>query len=288
MIAIVGMRGTVILMTMADGRPGMSAEDATFNTSVAHQARVYDYWLGGKDNYAADRATGDAVMQVYPGIVAAVRAQRAFLGRAVRFLAAEVGISQFLDIGTGIPTSDNTHEVAQAVAPGARVLYVDKDPVVLAHAHALLTSGPGGITDYIDADLHDTAAILDKAAATLDLSQPVAVMLLGILQVIPDDDNPWEIVAQLVNAVTPGSYLAIAHPASDVLEAGSGAEALRRYNENAAEPVALRTHAQVSRFFTGVDLVEPGVVPADQWRPPVAVRPRSDLAVYVGVGRKPG
>jgi len=262
----------------------MSAEDATFNTAVAHQARVYDYWLGGRDNYAADRATGDAVKDVYPGIVAAVRAQRAFLGRAVRFLAADAGIRQFLDIGTGIPASDNTHEVAQAVTPAARIVYVDKDPVVLAHAHALLT---GGLTDYVDADLHDTAGILDKAAATLDFAQPVAVMLLGILQVIPDDDNPWEIVGQLVNAVTPGSYLAIAHPASDVLGAGPGAEAQRRYNENAAEPVTLRTHEQVSRFFTGVDLVEPGVVPADQWRPPVAVRPRSDLAIYAGVGRKP-
>jgi hypothetical protein len=262
----------------------MSAEDATFNTAVAHQARVYNYWLGGKDNYAADRATGDAVMEVYPGIVAAVRAQRAFLGRAVRFLAAEAGISQFLDIGTGIPASDNTHEVAQAVDPDARVVYVDKDPVVLAHAHALLT---GGLTDYIDADLHDTPAILDKAAATLDLGRPVAVMLLGILQVIPDEDNPWEIVAQLVNAMAPASYLVIAHPTADMLEPGPGAEALRRYNENAAEPVVLRTHAQVSRFFAGVDLVEPGVVPVDQWRPPAAVRPRSDMGVYAGVGRKP-
>jgi hypothetical protein len=270
------------------GRPRMSADDAAINTTVAHQARVYDYWLGGKDNYAADRATGDAVIQMYPGIVAAVRAQRAFLGRAVRFLTADAGISQFLDIGTGIPASDNTHEVAQAVAPAARVVYVDKDPVVLAHAHALLTSGPGGRTDYIDADLHDTAAILDKAAATLDLGQPVAVMLLGILQVIPDDDNPWEIVAQLMNAMTAGSYLAIAHPASDVLATELGAEAQRRYNENAAEPVTLRTHEQVSRFLAGLDLVEPGVVPADQWRPPVAVKSRNDLAIYAGVGRKPG
>jgi S-adenosyl methyltransferase len=267
----------------------MSADNAAFNTAVAHQARVYDYWLGGKDNYAADRATGDAVKDVYPGIVVAVRAQRAFLGRAVRFLTAEAGIRQFLDIGTGIPASDNTHEVAQAVAPEVRVAYVDKDPVVLAHAHALLTSGPGGTTDYIDADLHDTAEILDKAAATLDFAQPVAVMLLGILQVIPDDDNPWGIVAQLLAAVTPGSYLGIAHPASDVLASGPGAEAQRRYNENAAEPVTLRTHEQVSRFFTGLDLVEPGIVPVDQWRPPIAAaKPRDDLAIYGGVGRKPG
>lgn len=201
----------------------------------------------------------------------------------MRFLAADAGIRQFLDIGTGIPASDNTDEVAQAVAP--RVAYVDKDPVVLAHAHALLT---GGLTDYIDADLHDTAGILDKAAATLDLGQPVAVMLLGILQVIPDDDNLWEVVSQLMNAVTPGSYLAIVHSASDVLASGPGAEAQRRYNENAAEPVIWRTHEQVTSFFAGLELVEPGVVPADQRRPPVAVRPRSDLAINAGVGRKAG
>jgi hypothetical protein len=257
------------------------------DTSKAHQARVYDYWLGGKENYAADREAGNAVMQVYPGIVAAVRAQRAFLGRAVRFLAGEAGISQFLDIGTGIPTSDNTHEVAQAVTPAARVVYVDKDPVVLAHAHALLTSGPGGITDYIDADLHETAAILDRAAATLDFARPVGVMLLGILQAIPDEDDPWEIVAQLVGAVTAGSYLVIAHPASDVLATG-GEEAQRRYNQRAGEPVTLRSHAQVSRFFAGLDLAEPGVVPVDRWRPSAAVSPRDDLAVYGGVGCKPG
>jgi S-adenosyl methyltransferase len=265
----------------------MSAEDAAFNTAVAHQARVYDYWLGGKDNYAADRAAGDAVIQYYPGIVAAVRAQRAFLGRAVRFLAADAGVRQFLDIGTGIPAADNTHEVAQAVAPAARVVYVDKDPVVLAHAHALLTSGPGGTTDYIPADLRDTAEILGKAAATLDFAQPVAVMLLGILQVIPDDGNPWEIVAQLLRAVTPGSYLAIAHPTLDVLAAAAGTEALSQYNQRASEPIALRTHAQISRFFADLDLVEPGIVPVDQWRPPAAVKPRDDVAVYGGVGRKP-
>jgi len=264
-----------------------SAAADGLDTSVAHQARVYDYWLGGKEHYAADRAAGEAVKEVYPGIVAAVRAQRAFLGRAVRFLADDAGISQYLDIGTGIPSSDNTHEVAQAVTPAARVAYVDKDPVVLAHAHALLTSSPGGMTDYIDADLHDTAEILGKAAATLDLAQPVAVMLLGILQVIPDDDNPWEIVAQLLRAVSPGSYLIIAHPASDVLATGPVTEAERQYNQHAAEPVTLRTHAQVSRFFAGLNLVEPGIVPVDQWRPPAEVKPRDDLAIYGGVGRKP-
>jgi hypothetical protein len=266
----------------------MDAEDATFNTAVAHSSRVYDYWLGGKENYAADREAGEAVKAFYPGIVAAVRAQRAFLGRAVRFLATEAGISQFLDIGTGIPTSDNTHEVAQAVTPAARVVYVDKDPVVLAHAHALLNSGPGGMTDYIDADLHDTAKILNKAAATLDFAQPVAVMLLGILQMIPDDHDPWAIVTQLLSAVTPGSYLVIAHPASDVIATGPGTEAERQYNQRAAEPITLRTHAQVSRFFAGLELLEPGIVPVDQWRPPAAGKPRDDIGIYAGVGRKTG
>jgi hypothetical protein len=266
----------------------MNAEDATFNTAVAHSSRVYDYWLGGKENYAADREAGEAVKAFYPGIVVAVRAQRAFLGRAVRFLTSDAGISQFLDIGTGIPTSDNTHEVAQAVNPEARVAYVDKDPVVLAHAQALLNSGPAGATDYIDADLHDTAKILGKAAGTLDFAQPVAVMLLGILQMIPDEDDPWGIVAQLVKAVTPGSYLVIAHPASDVIATGPGTEAQRQYNQRAAEPITLRTHAHVSRFFAGLDLVEPGIVPADQWRPPIAATPRDDIGIYAGVGRKPG
>ncbi len=262
------------------------APTSGLDTSTAHQARVYDYWLGGKENYAADRAAGDAVMQAYPGIVAAVRAQRAFLGRAVRFLAGEAGISQFLDIGTGIPTSDNTHEVAQAVAPAARVVYVDKDPVVLAHAHALLTSGPGGVTDYIDADLHATAAILDQAARTLDVTRPVAVMMLGILQVIPDGDDPWAIVSQLLAAVAPGSHLVIAHPAADIATGPAG-EGERRYNQHAAVPVTLRTRAEVRRFFAGLDVLEPGVVPVDQWRPPPDVRPRNDLAIYGGVGRKP-
>ncbi|HCU93662.1 MAG TPA: hypothetical protein DHU96_13405, partial [Actinobacteria bacterium] len=180
-----------------------------FDTSVAHLARVYDYWLGGKDNYAADRQAGDAVIQVYPGMAASVRANRAFLARTVRFLAGEMGVRQFLDIGTGIPTSDNTHEVAQSVAPSCRIVYVDNDPVVLAHARALLTSSPEGATGYFDADLRDTAAILARAAETLDFSQPIAVMLIAILHVIGDGEDPYGIVAKLIDAVPPGSYLAL-------------------------------------------------------------------------------
>ena len=272
---------------MADGPDDLLGENPTFNTSVAHQSRVYDYWLGGKDNYAADRKAGDAVSEVYPGIVAAVRAQRAFLGRAVRYLVAEAGIRQFLDIGTGIPTSPNVHEVAQSLARECRVVYVDNDPIVLTHARALLTSGPHGATDYIDADFHDTGMILREAARTLDFSHPMAVILLGILQVIPDSDDPWGIVDRLLTATVPGSYLAVAHPAADVA-AGQVTQAERRYNELAAAPVALRTHAEVSRFFAGLELLEPGVVQVHQWRPgPAGPVSSHDLAIYGGVGRKP-
>lgn len=270
---------------MADGLDDPTSEHPTFDTSVAHQARVYDYWLGGKDNYAADQRAGDAVVEAYPGIVAAVRAQRAFLGRAVRYLAGEAGIRQFLDVGTGIPTSPNVHEVAQAVAQDCRVVYVDNDPVVLAHARALLISGPHGATAYIDADVHDTERILREAAETLDFSRPMAIMLLGVLQVIPDSDDPWGVAGRLLAAAAPGSYLVLAHPAADVF-AGQVARAERRYNELAAAPVTLRTHAEVSRFFAGLELVEPGVVQVHRWRPADPVHGQ-DLAIYGGVGRKP-
>jgi hypothetical protein len=183
------------------------------DTSVAHQARVYDYWLGGKDNFAADREVGDKVLQGYPDAAVATRANRAFLGRAVRFLAAEAGIRQFLDIGTGIPSADNTHEVAQGVAPQSRVVYVDKDPIVLAHARALLTSAPEGQTAYLDADANDPDTILARAAGTLDFSQPVAITLLFILHALKD---PYAVTSRLVDAVAPGSYLAISIPAAAV------------------------------------------------------------------------
>ena len=185
-------------------------EHPTYDTSVAHVARVYDYyWLGGKDSYAADREAGDQAIQAYPDLVYSVRANRAFLARTVRYLAREEGIRQFLDIGTGIPTASNTHEVAQSVAPDCRVVYVDNDPVVLSHARALLTGRPEGATDYIDADLRDTQKILAQAARTLDFSRPVAVMLIAIMHAIGDDEDPYAIVATLMDAVPPGSYLAL-------------------------------------------------------------------------------
>ena len=235
------------------------------DTTVAHPARVYDYWLGGKDNFAADREAAERVLAVTPGLRFRVRANRAFLARAVRYLAAEAGIRQFLDIGTGIPSANNTHEVAQAATPECRVVYVDNDPIVLAHARALLASNSAGATAYIDGDLRDTQAILDAAARTLDFSQPVALMLLGILHLVSDAEDPYAIVARLLAAVPAGSYLTISHPASDI-HSGQ-AEAQRRYNERVSTPQTLRTHGEVYRFFDGLSLVPPGVVYVHTWRP---------------------
>ena len=250
-------------------------------------ARVYDFWLGGKDNYAADRAVAEQVAAAYPDVRDAVRAQRAFLARAVHFLVTEAGVRQLLDIGTGLPSANNTHQVAQRAVPQARVVYVDNDPIVLSHARALLAGTPEGATDYIDADLRATGTILERAADTLDFAQPVAVMLLGILQGIPDTDQPGAIIARLMDAVPSGSYLAISQIAGDVATAAV-TDGVRRYNQQAAVPVAARTHAEVCRFFTGLELIEPGVVQVHRWRPAAgALGTDRDLAIYAGVGRKP-
>jgi hypothetical protein len=264
-----------------------AGQGAKFDTGRPHMARVYDFWLDGKDNYAADRAVAEQVAAAYPDVRAAVRAQRAFLARAVRFLVTEAGIRQFLDIGTGLPSANNTHQVAQQAAPQSRVVYVDNDPIVLAHARALLASCPEGATAYIDADLRATGTVLERAADVLDFGQPVAVMLLGILQGIPDQEKPDAIIARLMDAVPPGSYLAISQIASDIA-AEEVAEGVQRYNEQVAAPVTARTHAEVSRFFAGLELVEPGIVQVHRWRP-AAGDPGSDsdLAIYAGVGRKP-
>jgi hypothetical protein len=261
-------------------------EAVQFDTSMPHIARVYDYWLGGKDNFKADRAAAQRVIDTFPDVLVSVRAQRAFLGRAVHYLVTEAGIRQFLDIGTGLPASNNTHEVAQQAAPESRIVYVDNDPIVMRHAVALLSSNKHGATAYIEADLRDTQRILDEAASVLDFGQPVAVMLLGVLHCIPDQDAPAAIVAGLMAAVPPGSYLTVAHPASDV------AVELRRsmsdYNEQGAAPLTARSHAEVSSFFTGLDLVDPGVVQLHRWRPGTAeIGQGRELANYGGVGRKP-
>jgi hypothetical protein len=263
-------------------------EDATppprdIDVSVAHPARVYDYWLGGKDNFAADRVAAEQVLQAKPGIRANVRANRRFLARAVQFLTAEAGLTQFLDIGTGIPAANNTHEVAQSVRPEARVVYVDNDPIVLAHARALLTS-VAGPTMFIDADLRDVGTILSRAAQTLDFSQPVAVMQIAVLHLIPDEDDPWGIVASFMDAVPSGSYLVVSHPARDV-ESERSEQAARRYNQHVTAPMRRRSRPEVARFFDGLELVEPGLVQMHQWRAS-ATDPAAPSSGYAVVARK--
>jgi hypothetical protein len=265
---------------------GDTAEKTPFDTSVAHQARMYDYVLGGKDNYAADRAAVEAGLKVWPDMAFAMRANRAFLGRAVRYLAADAGMRQFLDIGTGIPTSGNTHEIVQAIAPQSRVVYVDYDPVVLAHARALLVSRDEGATAYIDADLRDTDRILAEAAELLDFSQPVAITLLAILHAIPDADNPHAIVAKLVDAVPAGSYLAVSHSGSDLFVPDTKDTFSTVINQTMQQQYTARSREQIDRFFAGLDLVAPGLVPVEEWRPDPAMANAGTSAVYGAVGRK--
>jgi hypothetical protein len=254
------------------------------DTGAAHPARVYDYWLGGKDNFAADREAGEKAVKAYPDLVVAVRANRAFLGRAVRHLTGEAGIRQFLDIGTGIPSANNTHEVAQTAAPESRVVYVDNDSMVLAHARALLRGTPRGSAAYLHADLRDVDDILSAAAGTLDFAQPIAVMLLAILQYIPDSDDPYGIVSRLMAAVPPGSHLVISHPARDI-NAEEVSESMREYNERSPERATPRSHAEVSRFFDGLELVSPGLVAIPEWRPDSSA-PGASIAMWGGVARK--
>jgi len=258
---------------------------AVLDTSTANPARVYDYWLGGKDNFAADRKAAHDAIAANPGILVEVRTNRGFLGRAVRLLAAEAGIRQFLDIGAGLPSGDNTHEVAQRIAPDSRVVYVDNDPMVAAHARALLTSSTGGETCCLDADLLDVGELLDQARQKLDFGQPIAVMMLMLLQMIPDSEQPHELVSRLMAAVPSGSYLVISHPASDI-RAQSMAEMVELLTQT-GPPMAARSHADVSRFFDGLDLAEPGVVALPNWRPDSADMPAEYATGWCGVARKP-
>jgi O-methyltransferase involved in polyketide biosynthesis len=252
---------------------------------VPHPARVYCYWLGGKDYFPADRKAAEDVIRLRPQVVASARANRAYLVRAVRYLAADCGVRQFLDLGTGLPCPDNTHQIAQQVAADCRVVYVDNDPVVLTHARALLTATPPGSCDYIEADLRDTATIVAQAAHTLDLAQPVAAMLLAILHFIPDSDDPAAIVAKLAGELAPGSFIAISHLTADFAPEQVTAAATA-YNTLASVPVTPRTHAQVSGLFGGLPLVAPGVVPVTQWRPAVAGLPhRMTADLYAGLAR---
>jgi hypothetical protein len=262
----------------------------TVDTTTAHPARRYDYWLGGKDNFAADRESGDAVAAFFPGIRTAARENRRFLHRAVRYLVEQAGVRQFLDIGTGLPTADNTHSIAQRLDPGSRIVYVDNDPLVLVHARALLTSDPRGATEYLHADLREPQAILadDGLKATLDLSEPVGVLLVAILHFLPDDAQAYAVVKTVVDAVAPGSYLVVSHATTDLLPAAT-AEKLATGDIPGRGEFTGRTRAQVAEFFDGLTLVDPGVQVVSDWRPDPGSTPPppEQVSVYGAVARKP-
>jgi O-methyltransferase involved in polyketide biosynthesis len=258
---------------------------ASFDASVAHPARIYNYWLGGKDNFAADRRAAQEVIDVMPVIAQVARSNRLFLSTAVHYLVTEAGIRQFLDIGTGLPTENNTHEVAQRVAPESRIVYVDNDPIVLSHARALLTSDPRGQCTYVDADAREVDKILGEAAGMLDFSQPVAVMMLGLLHFIPDADDPYGLTRRYMDAVPPGSYLAISHGSSDLRTETQAAG--QRYNSRSATAITFRSRQEVTRFFTGLDLVPPGVSPLGQWALGATGTGSAQLPTYAALGRKP-
>ncbi len=281
-VALLRLVGDDVCVTNDTGTVG------GLDTTVSHSARIWNYWLGGKDNFAVDRAAGDKVASMLPSIVAQARADRAFLGRAIQYLAGEAGIRQFLDIGTGLPTADNTHQVAQRIAPDARIVYADNDQMVLAHARALLTSSREGVCDYVDGDLHKPDAILAQAARTLDFTRPVALMLLGILHHISDTEQAYQIVQRLMAALAPGSFLAINHSTSAISGAAME-EAVAHWNQVGTPPMTLRSPEQIARFFDGLDLLEPGVVSCSRWRPGI-----SDLGgdppevdEFCGAARKP-
>jgi hypothetical protein len=275
----------------------MPEKSRDIDTNVAHMARIYDYLLGGDNNFAVDRAVAEAVTGALPGGIEGarrnIRVNRDFLAWAVRWLAAEHGLRQFLDIGTGIPNADNVHAVAQQTAPDARVVYVDHDPVVLAHAHELLQSTDDGATAYVDGDIREPERILAEAGRTLDLTQPTVIMLLGVLHYLTDDDDPYGIVARLVDAVPSGSYVVVSHLAGDLFPEEM-AELAQRHNEGdnaTAEEATLRSRDEVARFLDGLDLVGPGVVPLHEWRPdgtnPLGLDDGPVIPIYAGLARKP-
>jgi S-adenosyl methyltransferase len=269
---------------MADRAAGGVQAPGGIDITVPHSARIWNYWLGGKDNFKVDRDAGDEFLSIYPGQRDKARACRYFLLRTVRYLALEAGVRQFLDIGTGLPTASNTHEVAQGAAPESRIVYVDNDPLVLSHARSLLTSSPEGATQYIDADLHDPEAILLRAAETLDFGRPIALLLIGVLGHVEDYDEARSIVARLMNGLPPGSYLV----ESDGTDGNAAYnEAVEQYKDKGAAPYISRSHEQIAGFYEGLDLVEPGVVPIPLWRPePTVFGGQLEVDESGGVGRK--
>jgi O-methyltransferase involved in polyketide biosynthesis len=259
-----------------------------FDAKTPNSARMWNYWLGGKDNFAADREAGDRVIDALPTMPMVAWWARRFLDDAVRKLVTVHGVRQFLDIGSGLPTADNTHEVAQRAAADARVVYVDHDPVVLTHARALLTSSPEGKTDYIQADLRDTGTIVEAAGQTLDFGQPVAVLVIAVLHFIPDADDPYAVVRRLMDAVPPGSYLVVGHGASDI-EPAAAAELSERYNAMSPTKIRLRSRAEILPFFDGLEMTGRGLVPLSQWfdSGPVDTDAARGLVGHVGIARKP-
>ncbi|RKS08336.1 O-methyltransferase involved in polyketide biosynthesis [Nocardiopsis sp. Huas11] len=256
------------------------------DTSVPHNARIWNYWLGGKDNYPVDREMGEQIRSFFPEIADNALADRGFLVRAVTYLVRDEGVRQFLDIGTGLPTHNNTHEVAQSVAPDARVVYVDNDPLVLAHARALLTGSEAGATDYVDADLRDPDTILAAAARTLDLSRPVALMLLGVVNFVADDAEVRSILDRLLDALAPGSFLVVSHPTDD-LDHARAHRVAEAWNERGTPKLTIRSAAGITALFDGLELLEPGVVSCSLWRPePTEVGEVRPVAEYGGVARK--
>jgi O-methyltransferase involved in polyketide biosynthesis len=256
------------------------------DTTRPHTARIWNYWTGGKDNYPVDQEAGDQIRALHPGIGDYALADRRFLGRAVRHMATEAGIRQFLDIGTGLPSADNTHEVAQLIRPDARIVYVDNDPLVLVHARALLTGTTEGRTDYLDADLRDTDAILEQAAQTLDFSEPVALMLLGVVIFVEDDEESYRVVRRLMDALPSGSHLALSHTITSPSMPDVDA-AVAFWNEHGTPRLTQRTPEQVRRYFDGLELLEPGVVSCNRWRADEKTRSApADVAMYGGVARK--
>ncbi|MEV6638395.1 SAM-dependent methyltransferase [Actinoplanes sp. NPDC051470] len=266
---------------------GVEGPQLGIDASVAHPARRYNYWLGGKDNFAADRESGDEFVRKFPAVRTAARANRAMLQRAVRFLAAERGLRQFLDIGTGLPTADNTHEVAQRVAPDARVVYVDNDPLVMTHARALLTSSKAGRTSYLEADLRDPEQILAEARSTLDLDQPVAVMLVAVLHFIPGDGAALPLVQKIMAGLPAGSYLTATHATIDFAPAEMRA-AHAEMRAAGRSDVWTRSRDEFAEIFEGMTLEEPGIVPVTEWRPDegAEIPPRREVAIWGGVARK--
>jgi len=257
------------------------------NPEVPHSARIYDYWLGGKDNFAADRRVGEAMLQAIPGMRAMAAENRKFVHRAARDLVDKEGIRQFLDIGTGIPTRPNLHEIAQRIAPETRVVYVDNDPIVLVHARALMVSSAQGRSEYIAADIREPESILTEKAllATLDLTQPVGLTLIAILMLLADRDDPWALVARLRDALPSGSILAITHPTADFNPAAVG-EAVAAAR-GAGMTLVARTKDEVARFFGDWELLEPGIVPTSAWRPDAPVDDPEATYYWAGVARKP-